>query len=193
VAKAEKYLPSEKEQIFLQKVTNGKYDRQIITGIKKFLEGSVPQDMKDFYSPKELQAIVELDGTDRDIQARMPIKITRHYLEQAKNSKAIQTLVKATPNETYDLDGSQDPGKQLSYSPVEGLIHKYELGLIYVASTCSAHCRFCYREELIAKKEIKRADGTMAAKGLAQISEIVAYIKEHNALVIPVGKNCAKF
>ncbi len=42
----------------------------------------------------------------------------------------------------------------MSYSPVEGLIHKYELGLIYVASTCSAHCRFCYREELIAKKEI---------------------------------------
>jgi lysine 2,3-aminomutase len=183
MAKAEKYIPSEKEQDFIGKVTNGKYDRQIITGIKKFLDGSVPQDMQGFYSPGELQAIIELNGTQRDVQARMPIKITRHYLEQATKSTAIQTLVKASPNETYDLDGAEDPGKQMSYSPVEGLIHKYELGLIYVASTCSAHCRFCYREELIAKKVIERADGTAAPKGLAQIGEIVAYIKEHNRKV----------
>ena len=183
MAKAEKHIPSEKEQSFLGQVVNSKYDRQIITGLKKFLDGSVPQDMQGFYSPQELKAIVDLDGTERDIQARMPVKITRHYFEQAQSSPAIQTLVKASPKETFDLDGAEDPGKQMSYSPVEGLIHKYELGLIYVASTCSAHCRFCYREELIAKKIIEREDGTAAAKGLAQISEIVAYIKEHNRLV----------
>ena len=183
MAKAEKHIPSEREQAFLGKVVNGKYDRQIITGLKKFIEGSVPQDMQGFYSPEELRAIVELDGTERDIQARMPVKITRHYFEQARTSKAIQTLVKASPKETYDLDGAEDPGKQMSYSPVEGLIHKYELGLIYVAATCSAHCRFCYREELISKKVIQREDGTAAPKGLAQISEIVAYVKEHNRLV----------
>ncbi len=187
MAKAEKHIPSEHEQAFLGKVTNGKYDRQIITGIKKFIDGNAPQDMQDFYSPAELKAITDLDGTDRDVQARMPIKITRHYFELAVNSPAIQTLVKASPKETYDLDGAEDPGKQMSYSPVEGLIHKYELGLIYVASTCSAHCRFCYREELIAKKTIERADGTSAPKGLAQISEIVAYVKKHNREVADNG------
>jgi len=153
-------------------------------GSKKFLDGNAPQDTHDFYSPDELDAILALEGTDRDVLARMPVKITRHYFELAKTSAAIQTLVKASPNETFDLDGAEDPGKQLSFSPVEGLIHKYELGLIYVASTCSAHCRFCYREELIARKEIEREDGTTAPKGLAQISEIVAYIKEHNRLVV---------
>ncbi|WP_210234916.1 hypothetical protein [Mesorhizobium sp. M8A.F.Ca.ET.208.01.1.1] len=167
----------------MAEVSNGKYDREIITGLKKFFDGSVPQDMQGFYSQEELEAIKELEGTPRDLQARMPVKITRHYFEQAKNSKAIQTLVKASPKETYDLDGASDPGKQMSYSPVEGLIHKYELGLIYVAATCSAHCRFCYREELIAKKEVERPDGTVAPKGLAQIPEIVAYIREHNRLV----------
>ena len=96
-------------------------------------------------------------------------------------------MVKASPKETYDLDGAEDPGKQMTYSPVEGLIHKYELGLIYVASTCSAHCRFCYREELIAKKEITREDGTVAAKGLAQIKDIVEYITEHNRIVAENG------
>ncbi len=179
----EKYIPSEKEQAFIGTVVNGKYDRQIITGLKKFIEGNVPQDMQGFYTQEDLDAISALDGTKRDIQARMPVKMTRHYFEQAKSSNAIKNLVKASPKETYDLDGAEDPGKQMTYSPVEGLIHKYELGLIYVASTCSAHCRFCYREELIAKKEIVREDGTVAAKGLAQIKDIVAYIKDHNNIV----------
>lgn len=178
--KAERYIPSEKEQKFLDSVVNGKYNRETIVGIKKFLDNSVPDDMKGFYSDDELKAISDLDGSERDIQARMPVKITRHYFEQAKNSKPLQTLVKASPKETFDLDGAEDPGKQMTYSPVEGMIHKYELGLLYVASTCSAHCRFCYREELIAKKDITREDGAVAPKGLAQINDIVTYIKRHN-------------
>lgn len=185
--KADKYIPKAKEQAFLDTVTNGKYDRQIITGIKKFTDGKAPEDMQSFYSPEELQAITALKGTERDLEARMPIKITRHYFELAKTSQPIQVLVKASPKETYDLDGASDPGKQMDYSPVEGLIHKYELGLLYVASTCSAHCRFCYREELIAKKEVQRPDGTVAAKGLADIASIVNYIKSHNQAVADNG------
>lgn len=181
------HIPSEREKAFLDTVQNAKYDRQIIAGLKKFSTGNVPEDMKDFYSPEELKAIEALKGTGLDLEARMPVKITRHYFEQAKNSKPLQVLVKASPAETYDLDGSADPGKQMDYSPVEGLIHKYELGLIYVVGTCSAHCRFCYREELIAKKEVERPDGTIAPKGMAQIVDIVAYIKEHNRIVAENG------
>ena len=83
--------------------------------------------------------------------------------------------MKATPNETNDLDGSEDPGFQMDYSPVEGLLHKYEMGLMYVVSTCSAHCRFCYREELIGRKEIERADGTVAKKrdGFSELQQSV--------------------
>lgn len=187
MAKAAKYQPGEREQAFLDTVTNGKYDRQIITGIKKFMDGKAPEDMQSFYSAEELQAIADLKGTAKDLEERMPIKITRHYFDIAKSSLPIQVLVKASPKETYDLDGAEDPGKQMDYSPVEGLIHKYELGLLYVASTCSAHCRFCYREELIANKEVERPDGTVAPKGLAQISEIVDYVKVHNAAVAQNG------
>jgi len=181
--KKKAHVPSEREKAFLDSVTNAKYDRQIIAGLKKFTTGKVPEDMKNFYSPEELKALEDLKGTGNDVEARMPVKITRHYFELAKKSKSIQVLVKASPAETYDLDGSPDPGKQMSYSPVEGLIHKYELGLIYVVGTCSAHCRFCYREELIAKKEVERPDGTVAPKEMAQIVDIVEYIKEHNAIV----------
>jgi len=91
--------------------------------------------------------------------------------------------VKASPDETKSLAGSEDPGYQMDFSPVEGLLHKYEMGLLYVTSTCSAHCRFCYREELISRKEVERQDGTVASKGLAQIGEVTEYVRAHNKLV----------
>ena len=174
---------SPKLQSFLESIDKGKYDRQITAGIDKFVDGKVDADMQGFYSNDELSALAELKGTERDIESRMPVKITRHYFEQARNSAAMQQLIKASPAETFDLAGSQDPGKQMDYSPVEGLLHKYEIGLIYVASTCSAHCRFCYREELIAKKEVARPDGAMAPKGLANVEDICNYIVEHNRIV----------
>jgi len=187
MAKAEKYIPSEKAQAFLDKVTDAKHDRQIINGLKKFLDDRAPEDMLNFYTPEEKAALIAIKGTEQDIESRMPVKITRHYYDLAKNSVPLQTLVKASPAETFDMQGAPDPGNQMDYSPIEGLIHKYELGLIYVASTCSAHCRFCYREELIAKKEIARNDGSVERKGLAQISELVNYINKHNDIVATNG------
>ncbi len=179
----ETFQPSEKQLSFLKTVAKGSYDRQITAGLSRFVEKKVDDDMLGFYSEQELQALVTLDGTDREIEKRMPVKITRHYFEQARFSSALQQLIKASPDETFDLAGSQDPGKQMSYSPVEGLIHKYELGLLYVASTCSAHCRFCYREELIARKDVARPDGAMAPKKLANIDEICNYVVEFNRAV----------
>lgn len=182
-----RYQPSERAQGFLATVRNGSYKREIVKGLQKFIDNKVPEDMRSFYSLEEIANLVEVRGTERDIESRMPVKITRHYHELAKNSAPLQTLVKASPKETFNLEGAPDPGNQMDYSPVEGLIHKYELGLIYVASTCSAHCRFCYREELIAKKDVARADGTIAPKGLAQIPEIVDYIESHNENVLRHG------
>jgi lysine 2,3-aminomutase len=180
---AYEHQPSSKGEAFLASVENSKYDRQIITGLQKFFDGKAPADMRDLYSPTELESLRDLRGTPKDVEKRMPVKVTRHYYEQARKSAPMRTLIKANPAETIDLDGAPDPGRQMDYSPVEGLIHKYELGLIYVASTCSAHCRFCYREELIAGKEVQRPDGTVAPKGLARIEKIVPYILKHNAEV----------
>ncbi|MBL4603828.1 MAG: hypothetical protein JKY84_13870, partial [Emcibacteraceae bacterium] len=73
-----KYLPSEREIDFLGKVENAKYDRKIVAGLKKFIEGKVDDDMKSFYSDEEIDAISALKGTNRDLEARMPVKMTRH-------------------------------------------------------------------------------------------------------------------
>jgi lysine 2,3-aminomutase len=187
VSRAPKYVPTSREQAFLDTVENPRYDRQIINGLNAFFEDRAPEDMASFYSKDEVAELMSLRGTERDVEDRMPVKITRHYFELAKNSKALQRLVKASADETLNLQGSEDPGFQMDYSPVEGLLHKYEMGLMYVISTCSAHCRFCYREELISRKEVERQDGTVAKKGLAQISEVTDYVRAHNADVSDGG------
>ena len=182
-----KYEPSSRERLVLDQVENPRYDRQIVNGLDPFVDGNAPADMHGFYTPVELSSLRRLRETDRDVEARMPVKITRHYFEMAKTSPALQRLVKASADETADLDGDEDPAGQLDYSPVEGLLHKYEMALLYVISTCSAHCRFCYREELIARKDIARADGTVKKKGLAQLKEVTDYIRTHNAAVASNG------
>ncbi len=181
------YTPTQREQEFLDSVDSPKYQREIVNGLHPFFSDKAPEDMRGFYSTNEIDALRILKGTDRDVEKRMPVKMTQHYFDIAKNSKPVQHIVKATPNETNDLAGAEDPGHQMDYSPVEGLLHKYEMGLMYVVSTCTAHCRFCYREELIGRKEIERHDGTVAKKKLSQIPDIVAYIKEHNEIVAKNG------
>ncbi|HRP63480.1 MAG TPA: hypothetical protein PK400_09330 [Phycisphaerales bacterium] len=185
--KKQGYVPTEREQMFLEGIEDPKYIREIINGLSPFFDERAPEDMLSFYSKDEIVQLRVLKDTERDVESRMPVKITRHYFELAKRSAAIQRIVKASPDETRDLAGSEDPGFQMDYSPVEGLLHKYEMGLMYVVSTCSAHCRFCYREELIARKEIQRQDGTVAKKGLAQIPEITEYIRAHNQAVARNG------
>ena len=182
-----KYTPTQREQKFLDIVESPKYHRDIVNGLHPFFEEKAPAEMQGFYTAGEITALRVLKDSDRDVEKRMPVKLTRHYFDIAKNSKPIQHIVKATPEETNDLDGAEDPGFQMDYSPVEGLLHKYEMGLMYVVSTCSAHCRFCYREELIGRKDIERADGTVSKKGLAKIPEIVAYIHSHNEIVAANG------
>jgi len=185
--KAEKYVPTSREQAFLDTVESPKYDRQIINGLTLFFEEQAPEDVRGFYSSSEIAALLALKGTRRDVETRMPVKMTRHYFQLAKQSYALRNLVKASPDETLELEGAEDPGYQMDYSPVEGLLHKYEMGLLYVVSTCSAHCRFCYREELIGHKEIERQDGTVARKGLAQIPDVTNYIRSHNKIVAANG------
>ena len=187
MSQADEYTPTAKELAFHATVESPRYERQTVNGLRPFLDGKSPEGMEDFYSADEIAALAELKGTERDVEARMPVKMTRHYFERASQSPALMKLVKASPNETLNLQGSEDPGFQMDYSPVEGLLHKYEMGLLYVVSTCSSHCRFCYREELISRKEIQRQDGTVAKKGLAQIKDVTDYIRTHNAAVAENG------
>ena len=187
MATAGKYVTTEGEQAFLDTIENPKYDREIINGLKPFFEEKAPEDIHSFYSQDELTILLKLRGTERDVEKRMPVKMSRHFFEMARHSKPLQRLVKANPDETLNLAGSEDPGYQMDFAPVEGMLHKYEMGLLYAVSTCSAHCRFCYREELISQKDIERQDGTVAKKGLAKVKDVTDYIRLHNEIVAANG------
>ncbi|MCL1587030.1 MAG: hypothetical protein M3092_01320, partial [Actinomycetia bacterium] len=90
-----KYSPTPREQAFLDTVENPKYDREIINGLSPFFEDRAPDDMKGFYSAQEISELLEISGTDRDVEQRMPVKMTRHYFEMAKDSASLQRLIKA--------------------------------------------------------------------------------------------------
>ncbi len=125
MSSAERYVPSARAQAFLDTVESPKYERHNVNGLKPFMDERVPDDMRGFYSPEELAALRELKGTDRDVEARMPVKMTRHYFDMAQLSPRLRRLVKASPDETQSLAGSEDPGFQMDYSKVEVFLHKY--------------------------------------------------------------------
>jgi len=164
-----RYQHSPKARAFLATVRNGKYRREIIGGSGKFSDGC-PADMRSLRTPGQLQDPVEL----RDTQ------ITRHYFDLAGSSKALQALVKASPQDTADFGGTPDRGKQMNYRAVDGLIHKYELGLIYVAMPRRAR----RREELIAQEE---TDDAIVPRDPATIAGVTAYIARHNSEVAQNG------
>lgn len=179
-------MPSDKtprEQAFLDTIEDPRYDREIINGLGPFFREKAPAEMRDFYSGGEIEVLLSIKGTERDVEKRMPVKITKHYFELARQSERLQKLVKASADETLNLAGSEDPGHQMDFAPIEGMLHKYEMGLLYTIATCSAHCRFCYREELIGRKEVERQDGTVAKKGVAKVNEVTDYIRAHNNIV----------
>lgn len=186
-APTERFRRTARARAFLDAVENPRYARGVVHGLEAFFDGRVPSEFRGLYRAAELEALRALRGTDRDVEARMPVKVTRHYAALARHSPYLKRLVKASPDETVDLAGIDDPGYQMDYSPVEGVLHKYEMALLYVVATCSAHCRFCYREELIAGKAVARADGTVARKGLARVPEVVAYVRRHNRRVARNG------
>lgn len=106
------------------------------------------------------------------VSERLPPRATAHYLRLASRSEALTNLIKARPEETEDLSGQRDPSNQLRYSPVPGVLHKYELILLYVVRTCSSFCRYCYRSDFLTGK---------TEKDVAEIEPVARYVREHNA------------
>ena len=103
------YVPTEREQAFRDTIENPKYERETINGLKPFFDDKAPDAIQGFYTKAELTALLELKGTERDVENRMPVKMTRHFYEMAQNSIPLQNLVKANPDETLNLAGSEDP------------------------------------------------------------------------------------
>ena len=150
------------------RIAETKFNRYVVHDLaryRRYLEqGGAP-----IYSESELDALDEAGVSDR-----LPPRSTGYYLDLARRSEAVRNLIKARPEETEDLHGEADPSNQLKYSPIPGLLHKYELVLLYVVRTCSSWCRYCYRSDFLTGK---------TEKDTASIHEIAEYIRGHNRQV----------
>ncbi len=154
----------------IQETKFNRYISHNLYQYKKHLDNGGVQ----LYSESELAELVKAGISDR-----LPPRATAYYLDLASRSKAITNLIKARPEEMEDLSGERDPSNQLKYSPVPGLLHKYELVLLYVVRACSSWCRYCYRSDFLTGK---------TEKDIGSIKEISDYITSHNAKALEHNK-----
>ena len=123
----------------------------------------------------------KLQKSSSEIQDRMRVKVSEAYIKHAlnvprlaKKPNPILKIVMPDSEEVSDLSGEVDPSNQNRYSPLPGLLHKYEMLLAFTSINCSSHCRYCYRLDLF--------NGT-SSKSKADMPVIAAYIKTFNSLI----------
>lgn len=131
-----------------------------------------------FYSPTHRNALLR---ASEEVQARMRIKVSDAYLlhalnvpENAREPNPILHIVMPHVEEIMDKVGEADPSNQNRYSPMPGLLHKYEMLLAYVSINCSSHCRYCYRSDLF---------NGISEKEKADMDRIALYASTYNRLI----------
>lgn len=182
---------SERGKDFLEEVNsnlNKKYSRGGKNG-----EGYVGVDevvemvANSYYDGDEKEALSQLSS---QVQDRMRVKVSKSYLdhalkvpEGAKEPNPILKIVMPDVQEVRDITGESDPSNQNRYSPLPGLLHKYEMLLAFVSVNCSSHCRYCYRLDLFSG---------ISNKSKADMPVIAAYIKTFNTLIDDTIKESGK-
>ncbi|MBU1912861.1 MAG: KamA family radical SAM protein [Candidatus Omnitrophica bacterium] len=106
------------------------------------------------------------------VEAEYPISINPYYLSliREKNDPIWKQCV---PNihEIRQTTGRIDPLLEEKYSPIEGLIHRYDdRVLLYVSNACAGYCRFCTRKRKVGIKEkiLKENDFIKAFRYIAR-------------------------
>lgn len=177
---------SEKGKQFLQDVAqyNLKYSRggkggEGYVGVQDVIDMLAAE--KDYPAYYNEESLAQLNSLSESVQQRMRVKISRQYAQHAMNIPAnakhphpILKVVMPDSEEVKDMAGEADPSNQNRYSPMPGLLHKYEMLLAYVSINCSSHCRYCYRSDLF---------NGISQKSKADLPLIAAYIRTYNVLI----------
>lgn len=182
---------SERGKDFLEEVNsnlNKKYSRggkngEGYVGVEEVVEMVA----NSYYDGDEKEALFQLSS---QVQDRMRVKVSKSYLdhalkvpEGAKEPNPILKIVMPDVQEVTDMNGESDPSNQNRYSPLPGLLHKYEMLLAFVSVNCSSHCRYCYRLDLFSG---------ISNKSKADMPVIAAYIKTFNTLIDDTIKESGK-
>lgn len=103
----------------------------------------------------------------------MLFKVSAYLEKLARRSEAIKKQFYISDKEEKDHVNSDDPLMEEEFTPVKGLIHKYDNRvLIILTLNCSSYCRFCTRRRSVS--DVKK--GQIGEK---ELDEIVDYLKKH--------------
>lgn len=183
-SKYESDLFTEKGRSFLRaaEIFNIKYDRggqkgEGYVGVREVLEttkAGSPADHTDDVRDRELLRL------GPDIQQQMRVKVSDAYMRHAlealpegalEPSPILKVVLPDEREVLYREVGEVDPSNQNKYSPMPGLLHKYNMLLAMTSINCSSHCRYCYRSDLF--------NGS-SGKSKADIAAVAQYVKAYN-------------
>ena len=102
---------------------------------------------------KELLATLDLEGGDEfNPHAAMtfPLRVTQSMVHRMQPGNYLDPLLlqflPQRSEDYFDKDYGEDPLEEKSYSPIVGLIHRYQgRVLLLVTDECPINCRFCFR------------------------------------------------
>ena len=180
-------LYSVKARSFLRaaEIFNTKYDRggkkgEGYVGVREVLEtakAGSPAEHTDDAKNKELLRL------SSDIQHQMRVKVSDAYMRHALDhlpegalepSPILKVVLPDDREILYKEIGEVDPSNQNKYSPMAGLLHKYNMLLAMTSINCSSHCRYCYRSDLF--------NGS-SGKDKADIVNVARYARSYNRLI----------
>lgn len=129
---------------------------------------------KSATKPAELAKALKINEKDIEkILEQYPMRINPHLLSLI-NKKGDPIWKQCVPdiNEIVEIRGQLDPLREEHYSPVRGLIHRYQdRALLYVSNVCASYCRFCTR-----KREVGFEYVTLKGK---DFKRAIKYIRDH--------------
>lgn len=120
-------------------------------------------------SPDEMESL-------RTLQEKFPVFVNPYYLSLIDKEDPEDPIKKMSIPSLRELErtGSFDTSGEQSNTVLPGMQHKYrETAFVLSTNVCAMYCRYCFRKRLVGLSDEEIA---------SQLTDIVAYIKEHKEI-----------
>jgi L-lysine 2,3-aminomutase len=129
-------------------------------------------DTKELLRLLNLNSVSSCEDVFDDCSA-FPLQVSEDFVSRIKpNDSSDPLLLQILPrvNELQEVDDFvTDPLSEQKYSPISGLVHKYEdRVLLQITDICAINCRFCFRRHTHNK--------------ISSWQEVLKYINEHASI-----------
>ncbi len=113
----------------------------------------------------------------QEVARHYDIGVTPEVLQQVQNHNdpVAKQYVPSTAELSILPDEESDPIGDLTYTPIDGIVHRYPDRVLFkVSSVCAVYCRYCFRREMIGAGADHLSD--------KDIDAALEYIKAHNEI-----------